>query len=50
MKDIIFALLAGLVVGLIFGKLRLPTPAPPTIAGVVGILGVTLGAMLGNRW
>lgn len=33
----------GLGVGLLFGILRLPIPAPPTIAGVLGIVGIFVG-------
>lgn len=37
------ALALGIAFGAIFGATSLPMPAPPTITGVVGILGVTLG-------
>ena len=37
------ALLVGILVGLTFGFTRLPVPAPPTIAGVLGIVGITIG-------
>lgn len=43
MKEIIFALLTGLVVGIVFALLKLPIPAPPAAAGVVGIVGIYLG-------
>ncbi len=48
-KELGVALVTGLAVGFLFAKLKLPAPAPPTIAGVLGILGITLGYMLGNR-
>lgn len=41
------ALLAGFAVGVIFTAIKLPLPAPPVLAGVVGILGVYLG---GKCW
>jgi XapX domain-containing protein len=42
------ALLAGLIVGILFKMLRLPIPAPPVLAGVIGIVGVYLGGMAGE--
>ncbi|GAA0320298.1 DUF1427 family protein [Bacillus carboniphilus] len=43
MKEIILALLSGFIVGVVFGGLRLPIPAPPAFAGVAGIIGIYLG-------
>ncbi|MFB5664177.1 XapX domain-containing protein [Alteribacillus sp. HJP-4] len=43
MQDIILSLLSGIAVGLIFGFIRLPIPAPPALAGVMGIVGIFLG-------
>lgn len=37
------ALAVGVLVGLTFGFTRLPVPAPPTIAGLLGIVGITVG-------
>lgn len=42
----IYALVAGLILGGAFALLKLPIPAPGNLAGVVGVLGVTLGYML----
>ncbi|WP_009633999.1 DUF1427 family protein [Synechocystis sp. PCC 7509] len=42
MKEIILALVAGWVVGVIFEWLKLPLPAPPPV-GLVGAAGLTLG-------
>lgn len=43
----------ALVVGMAFGATvrfwRLPIPAPPTLAGVLGVAGVTLGFVLMGR-
>lgn len=50
MREPVLALLAGAVVGFLFSKLNLPTPAPPTISGVLGIAGVLLGAYLAKAW
>ena len=49
LKEIALALLAGLVVGLLFGKLKLPIPAPPTLSGILGIIGIFLGYLLAMR-
>jgi XapX domain-containing protein len=46
---IIEALLLGLAVGALFGFTRQDVPAPPTLAGVAGILGITLGWLLIRR-
>lgn len=36
----------GLIVGLIFAWMKAPVPAPPTLTGVLGIAGLSLGYML----
>ncbi len=48
MKELILSLVAGLAVGIIFKFLKLPLPAPPVLAGVLGIVGVYLGGVLGD--
>lgn len=40
------ALAGGVVIGLVFARLGLPVPAPPALAGVLGILGIYLGYKL----
>jgi XapX domain-containing protein len=42
----LLALGAGLSVGLLFSWLKLPLPAPPTLTGILGALGVFLGSVL----
>ena len=37
------ALAVGILVGLTFGFTRLPVPAPPTVAGLMGVIGITAG-------
>lgn len=37
------SMLAGFICGAVFTLLRLPLPAPPVLAGVLGIVGVYLG-------
>lgn len=46
--SILLSLLAGLVVGILFKFLRLPLPAPPVLAGVIGIFGVYLGGVVAD--
>ena len=45
MQEIMMALLAGFVVGMLFSLLKLPIPAPPVLSGVMGIVGVYLGGL-----
>jgi XapX domain-containing protein len=45
MKEVLLSLMAGLLVGIIFKLIKLPIPAPPVLSGVVGIVGVYLGAV-----
>jgi len=45
----ILSLAAGLILGAIFAFFKLPIPAPSTLAGVVGIAGVTIGYLLVMR-
>lgn len=49
MKEIILSTATGIAVGLIFAKLKLPVPAPQTIPGLMGIVGIFLGYMLAIR-
>lgn len=46
LKDIVLALITGMIVGGVFSLMRLPTPAPQSLAGVVGIFGIWLGFIL----
>ncbi|QEK11258.1 DUF1427 family protein [Crassaminicella thermophila] len=46
MKLEIIALLIGIITGGIFTFAKLPLPAPPTIAGISGIVGIFLGAKI----
>ncbi len=42
----VLALLTGLVAGGVFALLNVPIPAPPELAGVMGIIGIFLGYRL----
>ncbi|MFZ8845951.1 MAG: XapX domain-containing protein [Candidatus Hydrothermia bacterium] len=43
MKEIIFSFLTGFITGFIFSFLKLPIPAPQSLAGIMGIVGIFLG-------
>lgn len=45
-KDIIMALAAGVIIGVVFKVIKLPLPAPPVFAGIMGIVGVYLGGKI----
>ncbi|NMA02375.1 MAG: DUF1427 family protein [Clostridia bacterium] len=49
MKEVIMATLTGLAVGVLFSFLKLPLPAPPTLAGVMGIVGMFVGFIIMNH-
>ncbi|WP_034681854.1 DUF1427 family protein [Caldalkalibacillus mannanilyticus] len=46
MKELVLSVLAGLIIGIVFKLLRLPLPAPPVLAGVLGVFGVYLGGVV----
>lgn len=50
MNQILLAFFVGLVVGVIFSLLRLPLPAPSTLAGVLGIVGLFCGYLLVSQF
>ncbi|WP_232701902.1 XapX domain-containing protein [Halobacterium wangiae] len=43
---VVAATLTGLFVGAVFASLRIPIPAPPNLAGVMGVVGIWLGYRL----
>ena len=43
MREIFYTTLTGTAVGAIFSILKLPIPAPPVFAGLMGIFGLWLG-------
>ncbi|MCS3456207.1 XapX domain-containing protein [Aeromonas rivuli] len=45
MNEVLLAMVAGFIVGLLFSFLKLPIPAPPVLSGVMGIVGVYLGGV-----
>jgi XapX domain-containing protein len=44
MSEVLLALLAGVIVGILFSAIKLPIPAPPVLSGVAGIVGIYLGS------
>ncbi|ARU63800.1 hypothetical protein CBW65_05735 [Tumebacillus avium] len=46
MKVLILSLITGIVVGVLFTLMRLPLPAPPVLSGILGIVGIWLGAQI----
>jgi len=46
MNEAILSLFVGVIVGVIFGALDLPIPAPPVLSGVMGIVGIFGGYRL----
>ena len=45
MNEVLLAIAAGFIVGVLFSFLKLPIPAPPVLSGVMGIVGVYLGGI-----
>ena len=43
MKELVLSLGTGMAVGVLFAAIRLPVPAPSTLAGLAGIVGLFLG-------
>ncbi|MGM0398608.1 MAG: XapX domain-containing protein [Halobacteriota archaeon] len=39
----VLALVTGTVAGAVFAYLQVPIPAPPTLSGLLGIVGIYLG-------
>lgn len=45
-KEALLAMIAGIVIGVVFKLIKLPLPAPPVLAGVLGVAGVYMGGKL----
>ncbi len=48
MKELVLSIIAGIAVGILFRFLKLPIPAPPVLAGVLGIFGVYFGGVIAD--
>jgi XapX domain-containing protein len=48
LRETVLALIAGLIVGVIFKFMKLPLPAPPVFSAVVGVFGVYFGGVLAS--
>ncbi|KHE71637.1 XapX domain protein [Halobacillus sp. BBL2006] len=46
MKEAMLAMLAGIIIGVVFKLIKLPLPAPPVLAGVLGVVGVYVGGKI----
>ncbi|PWK16371.1 XapX domain-containing protein [Tumebacillus permanentifrigoris] len=46
LKVWILSLVTGVIVGVVFTLFRLPIPAPPVLSGILGIVGIWLGAQV----
>jgi XapX domain-containing protein len=49
MREILMTTLVGAVVGGIFSAFKLPIPAPPVFAGLMGIVGLWIGYAIVTR-
>lgn len=49
MRDIALAFLFGALVGAVFAFAGRPIPAPPTLAGAAGVIGVTIGFIVVHK-
>lgn len=49
MKELVLSVLTGFVVGIVFRFMKLPVPAPNVLVGVLGIFGIYLGGVVGER-
>jgi len=49
MKEVLLTTATGFIMGMIFAWLKLPIPAPPSLAGVMGIVGIFLGYIVAVR-
>jgi XapX domain-containing protein len=49
MKDMLMTTAVGIATGAIFSIFKLPIPAPPVFAGLMGIVGLWIGYALVSR-
>ncbi|MFG6118055.1 DUF1427 family protein [Thalassobacillus sp. B23F22_16] len=45
-REAVLALIAGIFIGIVFKLIKLPLPAPPVLAGVLGVAGVYVGGRI----
>ena len=48
MKTLLISFVVGLLVGVVYGVIRVKSPAPPIVA-LLGLLGMVLGEQAGDR-
>lgn len=49
MRDIFMTTMVGAITGAIFSAFKLPIPAPPVFAGLMGIVGLWIGYALVSK-
>ena len=49
MKTLLISFVVGLLVGAVYGVIRVKSPAPPIVA-LLGLLGMVLGVQAGGRF
>ena len=50
MRELILTTVTGIVVGGVFSIFKLPIPAPPVFAGLMGIVGLWIGYGIVQRF
>ncbi|SDC11136.1 MULTISPECIES: XapX domain-containing protein [unclassified Candidatus Frackibacter] len=50
MRVVLLSGLSGFILGSIFSMLNLPIPAPPNLAGIMGVVGIYLGYLAFNTF
>ena len=50
MREVLYTTLTGTAVGAVFSILKLPIPAPPVFAGLMGIVGLWIGFAVVQRF
>jgi len=49
-EPIVLATLTGIITGAVFALANVPIPAPPKLAGIMGIVGIYLGYQFVEQW
>ena len=50
MKELFYTTVTGIAVGGVFSVFKLPIPAPPALAGLMGIVGLWIGYGIVKRF
>lgn len=49
MREVLLTTFTGFLVGFIFAWIKLPIPAPSTLAGILGVIGIFVGYLVASR-